>query len=522
MTVRAEESGARRVPLWPGEREALDRPITAVVCGGGLAGLAAATVLAERGAFVTVLEAEESLGGRLRTWHEVLPDGTSVGMERGFHAFFRHYYNLRSLLRRVDPELRRLMRLSDYPVVGPGGMVQSFEDLPKRPPANFLGIVRRAETFRWRDLLRTNGAAALEMLRYDPGRTYRRFDHVTAKEYLDSLRFPPAARRMLFEVFAHSFFNPEEEMSAAELLMMFHYYFLGNREGLVFDVLDDTFERALLHPLRAYLEQRGVNFRLGERAERLTRDPAGRWHVASSADGKSAEASFDAAVLALSVPGLKALIARSTGFGGREWRAAVAGLDVTNPFAVWRLWLDGPTAEGRRPFTGTAGFPLLDNISLYHLFERESREWAGRTGGAVVELHAYAVPENTTERELREAMSAGLRELLPETAAAGVVHESFLLYRDCPAFPPGGNARRPGVWTSEPGLALAGDFVRLDFPSALMERAVSSGFLAASSLLRPYGVRPEPMRSIPPTGPLARRSRQGRPGERTYGRRGRR
>ena len=31
------------------------------------------------------------------------------------------------------------------------------------------------------------------------------------------------ARRMLFDVFAHSFFNPEEEMSAAELLMMFHF-----------------------------------------------------------------------------------------------------------------------------------------------------------------------------------------------------------------------------------------------------------------------------------------------------------
>ena len=33
-----------------------------------------------------------------------------------------------------------------------------------------------------------------------------------------SLRFPPAARQMLFDVFAHSFFNPEEQYSAAELL----------------------------------------------------------------------------------------------------------------------------------------------------------------------------------------------------------------------------------------------------------------------------------------------------------------
>ena len=56
------------------------------------------------------------------------------------------------------------------------------------------------------------------MLRYRPDRTYARFDGRTAREYLDSLNFPPAARRMLFDVFSHSFFNPEEEMSAADLL----------------------------------------------------------------------------------------------------------------------------------------------------------------------------------------------------------------------------------------------------------------------------------------------------------------
>ena len=33
-------------------------------------------------------------------------------------------------------------------------------------------IVRRADTFRWRDLRKVNGRAALEMLRYDPDRIY--------------------------------------------------------------------------------------------------------------------------------------------------------------------------------------------------------------------------------------------------------------------------------------------------------------------------------------------------------------
>jgi isorenieratene synthase len=487
--------------------------MSAVICGGGLAGLAAAMILSERGVAVTLIEAEGSLGGRLRTWPVTLPDGSTLGMERGFHAFFRQYYNLRAFLRRADPELSRLVPLADYPVFGPGGMVQSFEDLPTRVPANFFAIVKRAETFRWRDLLRVNGRAALEMLRYHPKRTYERFDHVTARDYLDSLRFPPAARRMLFDVFSHSFFNPEERMSAADLLMMFHYYFLANEEGLVFDVLDDTFENALLIPTREYLQQRGVRFELGRRVTSLRRDesaPAGRdiWIVAHHSSANRAEERRETAemvILALNVSGMRSLIAASPGVGDPAWRGSIESLAETSRFAVWRLWLDRPTSADRSAFVGTAGFPLLDNISLYHLFESESRDWARRTGGSVVELHAYGMPDEVTEVEIRTAMRSGLHELYPETRDAGVIQEEFLVASDCPAFPPGGHGGRPDVKTPESGLALAGDFVRMEFPTALMERATASGFLAASQLLRPYGVRPEPLHSVALRGPLARR-----------------
>jgi isorenieratene synthase len=322
---------------------------------------------------------------------------------------------------------------------------------------------------------------------------------------------------MFFDVFAHSFFNPEGGMSAAELLMMFHFYFMGNPEGLVFDVLDDTFERALLAPLRTLLEARGVRFALGRRVTSLSRREGRGWRVthvpaetgpAEAAAGAHAGVVIeetDLAVLALHVPGLQTVVRASPDLGTAEWRRDVGGLSLTRPFAVWRLWLDRPTAPGRHAFVGTAGFELLDNISLYHLFEAESRSWAERSGGSVVELHAYGMPESAGEAEIRTAMRRGLHELLPETAGAGVVHEVFFIERDCPAFPSGGHAGRPGVDTPEPDVALAGDYVRMAFPTALMERAVASGFLAANVLLRPHGVRPEPLRSIPPTGPLTRR-----------------
>ena len=49
---------------------------------------------------------------------------------------------------------------------------------------------------------------------------------------------------------------------------MFHIYFLGSSEGLVFDVADANFDTCLWEPLREYLSGRGV--RLPHRQYRVT------------------------------------------------------------------------------------------------------------------------------------------------------------------------------------------------------------------------------------------------------------
>lgn len=54
-------------------------------------------------------------------------------MSRGFHAFFRQYYNLRSLLARTDPSLDRLVPVTDYPLVGRDGLRDSFARIPRTP-----------------------------------------------------------------------------------------------------------------------------------------------------------------------------------------------------------------------------------------------------------------------------------------------------------------------------------------------------------------------------------------------------
>ncbi|MBK8461845.1 MAG: FAD-dependent oxidoreductase [Nigerium sp.] len=192
-------------PVVPGQ----GRP-RVVVVGGGIAGLAAATGLAERGVAVTLLEAQPQLGGRVRAWPA--GDGERT-MSRGFHAFFRQYYNLRALLRRTDPALERLVGVADYPLKLAGGPTDSFARIPRTPPWSILGFVATSPTFRISDLARVDARAALDLLRVDFPGTYSELDGVSAAEVLDRLRFPAQARHLALEVFARSFFADPREFS---------------------------------------------------------------------------------------------------------------------------------------------------------------------------------------------------------------------------------------------------------------------------------------------------------------------
>src|SRR3546814_9942795 len=96
------------------------------------------------------------------------------------------------------------------------------------------------------------------------------------------------------------------------------------------------------------------------------------------------------------------------------------------------------------------------------------------------ELHAYSVAEDTPE--LRSQLDARLFELYPETAAAGVVHESTLCRSDCPRLGPGDFANRPTVATSLDGLVLAGDGIRIDLPVDRTSTRLNSSHYCASRM----------------------------------------
>jgi carotenoid phi-ring synthase / carotenoid chi-ring synthase len=473
---------AVRHPGAPGAARLTDSSKPVVVAGGGIAGIAAAVGLAERGVPVVVIEPQGQLGGRVRSW-PVTHGDDHVTMSRGFHAFFRQYYNLRALLRRVDPDLQSLVAVSDYPLISADGHTDSFARIPRMPPLNFAAFVARSPSFSLRDLAAVNVSAALELLDVEFPDTFSRYDGESAAEFLDRLQFPAKARHLALEVFARSFFAPPDEFSAGELVAMFHTYFLGSSEGLLFDVPRDDYDSCLWSPLRRYLERLGTGVWLGDSVAWIDAGDV-QLHIGL---GSGTELEADALVLATDPATLRRLALESA-LGDQVWRDRLAAMRAAPPFAVWRLWLDRLVDRDRPAFLGTSGFGPLDNISVLERFEEGARNWSSAHGGSVVELHAYALVGQPDDRELRDQLLAESHRVYPELQAATILAEEWLIKDDCPLWGTDPWEQRLTVQTPHPRIVLAGDGIRCDFPVALMERAATTGFLAANQLLSSLGL----------------------------------
>lgn len=485
-----------------------------VVVGGGIAGLAAAAVLAEHGARVTLLEASTHLGGRVAAW----PVDAERTMSRGFHAFFRQYYNLRALLRRADPDLTALVPVEDYPLQRPDGLRDSFARIPRTPPWSFIGFVLQSPSFTLRSLAGVNVPAAMELLQVRFPETYAHYDGESAKAFLDRMRFPAEARDLALEVFARSFFADPDDFAAGELVAMFHTYFMGSAEGLLFDVPADDYDTSLWRPLARYLEGVGVDIRTGTPVESIhpsAADSAGRAGVRVRL-AASGQLDADAVVVATDPRTARTLVAgidpdRADSDRERvvEWQQRVAATHNAPPFVVVRLWLQDPVAPERPAFLGTSGYGPLDNISVLERFEDGAARWREEHGGSVVELHAYSAdPSVVSDREAADAVVHELERQLyrayPETLNIPVRHREVLVRDDCTLIGPDHWSQRPGVETPLDQLVLAGDWVACDYPVALMERATTTGALAANRLLASWGVAGQDVWTVPMRGLLAR------------------
>jgi isorenieratene synthase len=594
------------------------RDLKAVVIGGGLAGLAAAYELSQRGVRVTLLERSPQLGGKIASWPIQVGDDHFM-MEHGFHGFFPQYYNLFGLVEEL--QIRQNFKSLDYYSVVYKNDYQPEVFRPSHSafPWNVVDLaINSPNRLKWG--INLAKLKHLEVFREITGfRTPQSFDRLDQMSVADWVKedFPQGLYDLYFLPFAKSSLNAPDEMSAGELMQFFHFYFFGNPEGLAFNGTCQDMGRSLVDPIVAAIEDNGGQvitgatvsqldwqdqhvsqvtyhqgsvaanpvpfwvdlnpllstdemeyFGAGDRVfshqpgsdealsltcthqgctvqktvqastdggyacpchgavyaqdgevlggparENLTRyrvvDRQGdqiRLLAQTPATGGAMDATLaaDYFVLAADIPGIKHLMSLSQGQVEPTVAYQVAQLQVADPFAVGRFWFDRDFDWEHSWFTSLSGYRLTDSITLYHRIQDDYIDWAERTGGSVVELHAYCYKEKEfpTQQALLDTFQAELFEIVPTLQDATLLHKQLVNQKNFAGFPPGSYGDRPETTTAAPNLLFAGDWVKMPFPCGLMERAVSSGLLAANAVLQQEGAQRRPILSVNPEGVL--------------------
>ena len=464
------------------------------VVGAGLAGIAAAALLAERGFAVTLFDRNPYLGGKTAGWQVTFADGTTTSVDHGFHAFFRHYYNLQAFLEKIGAR-QYLSRIDDYLVLGADGQRFGFKDVATTPVLNIISLGLN-KFYRFRDVLLNPGSRRMgEFIKYDEIKTYGAWDHVSFAQFAEEAKLP-SALRLVFNTFARAFFAPAEKLSSAELMKSFHFFYLSHDEGLLYDYFITDYERAFVRPVSDYLAQRHVRLKLNHPITHTTRE-AGRFIVGGE--------SFDAIILACDVRGSRE-ICRNSEWLQRESPSdydKLINLEASGGYAVYRLWLNRQTDPALPVFVITEKRRVLDSVTFYHRFEANSLQWAKECGGGVYELHCYALPEDIdTEESLQAAFLDELHFYFPDLKGARILREHLQMKRDFTAFHTGLHEHRPSTTTGVANFFLAGDWVKIHTPAMLMEGAFTSGLIAANHLLAQEGLQEEPIHSVPRRGIL--------------------
>lgn len=463
------------------------------VIGGGIAGISAAANLSERGFSVDLYERERFLGGKVGSW-TFESNGETLRTEHGFHGFFKQYYNLRDFMERIG-SAKHLVPIDDYTILYNRDRKQGFKGLETTPGLNILDLRKRG-VYGIGTLINPLSTAYLSLLRYKQNRTFRKFDDTSFAKFARRTRMPKNMQ-MVFNSFARAFFAQPEDMSMAELIKSFHFYFLSNDLGLVYEVLDDDFEHSFLRYCREHIERHGGRIHLGQGVQKVEKTGKN-----FSVDGKP----YDYVVLSTDVRATRFIVGQSGSL--REYKNAyrqLTGLKSAGNYAVYRIWTDRFTNDPDLScFVFTDRERCLDSVSFYHQFERESKAWSERNGGGIFELHSYILPGDLTDKE--EVKAALLKEFchyFPEMEGMTIRHEYLQLRNDFTAYHTGLHADRPGVITEIPGLYIAGDWVKMDNPSMLMEAAYTSGALAANAILESELLQQQPLFSVPFEGLFA-------------------
>src|SRR5919202_5084246 len=237
----------------------LSQQKSVVVVGAGLAGLACAYELCQRGFRVTLLERSPQLGGKIASWPIQVGNETFM-MEHGFHGFFPQYYNLNNLVKELNIS-DNFISLESYAVVFRDGQYQPEVFRPNHSafPWNIVDLaIASPNCLNWGiNLIKPKHWQVFRAIGgFQIPKSFDSLDHLSVAQWVEQ-DFPKGLYDLYFLPFAKSSLNAPDALSVGELMQFFHFYFFGNPEELEFNGMRQEMGTSLVQPIAKAIQQRG-------------------------------------------------------------------------------------------------------------------------------------------------------------------------------------------------------------------------------------------------------------------------
>lgn len=431
-------------------------PARVVVCGGGLAGIAAAVEAARRGARVTLVERRPFLGGRAFSFTD---RASGHEVDNGQHVFMGCCPAYIDLLRVLGTGRHTtLQRRLHAPVRDRDGRTGALWGAPLPAPLHLAPSFLRYPHLSPRE--KASAAPALAALARLKPADRARLDEVTFASWLAERGQGPRAIANFWDLIVLPTCNDRSDrVSAGLAAFVFHEGFLRTAGGAAIGWSRVGLSRLVDPAAETLIAAHGGRVL---RSREVAAVQPGRVELR---DGETLET--DGVVLALPPSRVPAVAPGAL--------AADPQLG-SSPIVSAHVWYDRPVMD--ETFSAVIDSPVqwVFNRTAMTGDRGDGHQVAVTMSGARREVK---MARDELERLVRDEIAALYPAARAATAlACAVIKEPQATF----AAAPGQAARRPGVATAMDGVALAGAWTDTGWP-ATMEGAVRSGLGAVRHLL---------------------------------------